>query len=65
MTRASARTHTYPVCRTPEHQACQHNRLWGYLNSRLTENDIAVVATVFGITVEELLETAKNVCCAN
>lgn len=52
-----ARTHTYPLCRPPAHQACQHQRLWGYRHSRLSGDDVAVVAKVFGITENELMET--------
>ncbi len=55
--RAPSRTHTYPVCRPPT-KACQHQRLWAYTHSRLTEADVRVVATALGITVSELMEAA-------
>jgi hypothetical protein len=55
-----ARTHTYPVCRLPIHAACQHRKIWAYTHSRLTDNDIATVARAFGITVNDLLETAQE-----
>jgi hypothetical protein len=57
MIRAPARTHTKPVSRPPAHQACQHHRLWGYRHSRLTGDDIVVVAQAFGITENEFMET--------
>ncbi len=56
--RAPSRTHTYPVCRPPMHKACQHQRLWAYTHSRLTDADVHVVATALGITVSELMEAA-------
>jgi hypothetical protein len=57
MKRSPARTHTYPVCRTPIHKACQHRRLWAYHHSRLTDTDIRVVATALGVTENALIET--------
>lgn len=55
--RAPARTHTHPLSRPPEQQACQHQQLWGYRHSRLCDNDIATVAAALGVTESELLET--------
>ena len=50
-----ARTHTYPVCRPPMHAACQHQKLWAYTHSRLSDEDIEVVAAAFRMTTTELL----------
>jgi hypothetical protein len=58
VTHAPARTHTYPVCRPPQNKACQHQKVWAYRHSRLCDNDISIVAAVFGITKSALLETA-------
>lgn len=59
-TRAPARTHTYPVYRPPMHAACQHKKLWAYRYTTVRESDLPMIAQAFGITEDELIQTARR-----
>jgi hypothetical protein len=54
--------HTKPTSRR---LGKQPQKVWAYTHSQLTDEDVRVVAAVFGVTANELLEISQNVCCAN
>jgi hypothetical protein len=50
-----ARTNTKPLSRTKQHP---HQRIWAYRHSAVRADDLPMIATCFGITESDVVETA-------
>lgn len=56
--RAKARTNTKPLTRTPAQRACQHQRVWVYRHSKVSERDLPMIAKALGIREAAVVDTA-------